>query len=93
MTKIESVRLLVKKAIRDALDNGQSSVDIYAKEIHTALGFDNRYPIVCDGMQDVMVGPDVIIEKKNAKPNERGYYNTSSLAIRYYTLMHADKEK
>ncbi len=66
----------IEQLKRDAIENGETYLQIKANEIHRALHLKSRFPMVCNAMRKCMqVGDEVIHETPS------GY--SSTLEIKY----------
>lgn len=77
MKYTEQVRIYISRQFSRAKEQGKDWIELSAKEIHEELGFNKRYPIVCNAMQQMMTDIDEYI---NLTPSGQ----SSTIIIKYY---------
>lgn len=75
--RTEMVRKYIIEKFLVAREQNKKYIDLYARDIHKKMGFENRYPIVCNAMQQMMTGKDMYLSETDS-------CQSSSIAIRYY---------
>lgn len=61
MSYTEQARQYILNKFKEAKESGQKYIELTSKEIHEDLGFSNRYPIVCNAMQQLKADKDEYI--------------------------------
>ena len=77
MTYTEMVRQHITTKFLKAKEQKQKYIDLHTKDIHQEMGFDNRYPIVCNAMQQMMTRQDMYLSETDSR-------QSSSITIGYY---------
>ncbi|MDU2063230.1 MAG: hypothetical protein E6713_00215 [Sporomusaceae bacterium] len=77
MTYTEMVRQHIAKMFLIYREQNQEYIELHAKEVHRKLGFTERYPIVCNAMQQMMTNNDAYVSETESR-------QSSSIIIRYY---------
>ena len=76
-TIMSDIRDYIKNELRNAKQNGLSHKDIISGDIHKAMKFDNRMPMICNAMYQLMSGKDEILHKTPS-----GF--SSTIEVRYF---------
>ena len=74
---VEQTREHIRKNLLLAKETGLQEIDLLSRNIHKEMGFDNRYPTVCDAMRSIGIYRMEILQ---SPPKGKG----SRLKIRYY---------
>lgn len=76
MSLTEQVRQYIQNVFKQAKEDGQKCIILTSKDIHKKLGFSNRYPIVCNAMNQSKTEKDEYI-------NTTLSGQSSTIAIKY----------
>ena len=79
MSYTEQARQYILNKFEEAKESGQKYIELTSKEIHEDLGFSNRYPIVCNAMQQLKTDKDEFISTTLSG-------QSSTIAIRYILI-------
>jgi len=74
---VEQTREHIRKNLLLAKETGLQEIDLLSRNIHKEMGFDNRYPTVCDAMRSIGIYRMEILQ---SPPKGKG----ARLKIRYY---------
>jgi len=74
---VEQTREHIRKSLLHAKEAGLQEMDLLSRTIHKEMGFENRYPTVCDAMRSLGIYRMQVLQ---SPPKGKG----SRLKIRYY---------